>query len=215
MSVRDVGPLHVITDETMQARFSHAEIAAMASEGGADVVQFREKRDRPRDQLVEIVMQIREALGSTDTRLVVNDHVDIAISAGVPAVHLGADDLATAEARRILGPSAVIGGTANSLDEAIRVASTPVDYLGVGPVYGTRSKAEPAPRLGIEELRRIVESVTKPVIAIGGITVDRVEEVLAAGAYGVAVLSAVAGSADPRAATCELREAVDRCLIRR
>lgn len=215
MSARAVGLLHVITDETVQRSFSHVELAALAAEGGADVVQFREKRERPRAELVAIVTRIRDSLRPTGTRLVVNDHLDVAISAGVPAVHLGRGDPEPAEARRILGPSALIGGTANSVDEAVRVASTPVDYLGVGPVYGTRSKAEAARRLGIETLRRIVESVNKPVIAIGGITAPRVEEVLATGAHGVAVLSAVVGNADPRVATRELREAVDRCLIRR
>jgi len=215
VSARDVGLLHVITDETVQRSFSHVELAALAAEGGADVVQFREKRERPQAELVAIATRIRDSLRSTGTRLVVNDHLDVAVSAGVLAVHLGRGDAEPAEARRILGPSALIGGTANSVDEAVRVASTPVDYLGVGPVYGTRSKAEPAPRLGIETLRRIVESVNKPVIAIGGITAPRVEEVLAAGAHGVAVLSAVVGNADPSVATRELREAVDRCLIRR
>jgi thiamine-phosphate pyrophosphorylase len=215
VSARDVGLLHVITDETVQRRFSHLEIATLAAEGGADVVQFREKRNLSRDELVAIATRIRKALASTGTRVVVNDHVDVALTAAVPAVHLGRDDPDPAEVRRLLGPSALIGGTANSLEEAIRVAATPVDYLGVGPLYGTRSKAEAAPQLGIETLRRIVESVPKPVIAIGSITAARVGEVLETGAYGVAVLSAVVSSADPRDATRELRRAVDRCLIRR
>lgn len=215
MSSRDVGVLHVITDETLQTRFSHVEIATLAAEGGADVVQFREKRERPREDLVEIAGRIREALRALGTRLVVNDHVDVAFSAGVGAVHLGRRDPDAAAARKILGPVALIGGTANSIDEAARVASTPVNYLGVGPVYETRSKADPAPPLGLEALRRIVETVAKPVIAIGGITAARVEEVLETGAHGVAVLSAVVAAADPRGATRELREAVDRCWVRR
>src|SRR5262249_61820123 len=114
----------------------------------------------------------------------------VALAASVFAVHIGRDDLDIATARRILGADALIGGTANSLTEAVRVAATDVDYLGVGPVFGTRSKANPAPPLGLDGLRAIVEAARKPVIGIGSITADRVRSVLDAGAYGVAVLSA-------------------------
>ena len=114
--------------------------------------------------------------------------MDVALAAGVRAVHLGRDDLDVQTARAILGADALIGGTANSLAEALRVAATDVDYLGVGPVFGTRSKANPAPPLGLEGFRAIVEAARKPVIAIGSVTADRVRSVLDAGAYGVAVL---------------------------
>jgi thiamine-phosphate pyrophosphorylase len=202
----------VITDETVQQRFTHAEIARLAAEGGADVVQFREKRPRSRGELIATVESMQRVLGPTPATLIVNDHVGVAVAAGVGAVHLGRKDLAVEEARRRMGVSALIGGTANSLEEALRVAATPVNYLGVGPVYGTRSKVGASARLGIETLRRIVESVRKPVVAIGNITSVRVEEVLAAGAHGVAVLSAVSGSRDPREATRELREVLERSL---
>ncbi len=91
-----------------------------------------------------------------DVCLVVDDRVDVAMAAGVRAVHLGRDDLDAGTARRVLGPHALIGGTANSLEEALRVAATDVDYLGVGPVFGTRSKANPASPLGLDGFRAIV-----------------------------------------------------------
>lgn len=210
--MREVGRLHVITDETLQGRFSHAELARLAAGGGAEVVQFREKRPRTTRELVHTARAMATALSGTPARLVVDDRVDVALAAGADAVHLGRDDLDAALARRFLGPGALIGGTANSLDEARRVAGTSVDYLGVGPVFGTRSKVNPAPTLGLDGLAAIVRAVDKPVIAIGGVTAERVAEVLRAGAYGVAVLSAIVCRSDPTAATAEFRWIIDACL---
>ncbi len=204
-----IGRLHVITDETVQDRYTHVELARMAAEGGADVVQFREKRPRTTRELVETAREIAGALSGTTTRLVVNDRVDVALAAGAGAVHLGRDDLDVAAARAILGSAACIGGTAHSPEEAVRLTRSAVDYLGVGPVFGTRSKANPAPVLGLDTLQAIAGSNSLPVIAIGNITVERVGDVLSTGAHGVAVLSAVVCSADPRAATRFLREAID------
>ena len=142
----------------------------------------------------------------------VDDRVDVAAAIGAPAVHLGRDDLPVAAARHLLGSDALIGGTANNLEEALEVASTPVDYLGVGPLFGTASKANPAPTMGLELLRRIVNSCDQPVIAIGGITPERVADVLATGAHGVAVLSGVVGHADPKDATRSYRQAIDSAV---
>jgi thiamine-phosphate pyrophosphorylase len=210
-----LGRLHVITDLVLQDRFSHADLARLAASGGADAVQFREKRAWPTRALVEVAAAMRRVLEGTGTCLVVDDRVDVAIAAGARAVHLGRDDLDVATARRLLGAEALIGGTANSLGEAIRVAATDVDYLGVGPVFGTVSKANPAPPLGVDGLRAIAAAVAKPVIAIGSVTAGRVRSVLDAGAHGVAVISAVVCQADPAAAVRELRGAIDAWLVGR
>lgn len=197
--MRRAGPgrLHVITDETVQSRFGHAELAGLAAEAGADVVQFREKRGWATSELVQTARAIRERIGEGACRLVVNDRVDVADAAGAGGVHLGPSDPDPAWARRVLGPEIMIGATANDLERARAVARSPIDYLGVGPVFGTASKREPAPALGLDGLRRIVAAVELPVVAIGNITPDRVAEVLEAGARGLAVLSAVATSDDP------------------
>ena len=206
-----IGRLHVITDEQLQSRFSHAELAGFAARGGADVVQFREKRARTTRELIETAQAMRAAIGDARTVLLVDDRVDVAAAVG-GAVHLGRDDLPPDVARRLL-PDAIIGGTANGVEEAQRVAAQPVDYLGVGPVFGTTSKGDrAAPMLGLERLREIVEAVDKPVIAIGSITAENVASVLEAGAYGAAVLSAVVCVEDPAAATREIRAAIDRAL---
>ena len=207
-----IGRLHVITDEQLQSRYSHAQLAAFAAAGGADVVQFREKRPRTTRELIETACAIQAAIGDAPTALLIDDRVDVAAATNA-AVHLGRDDLPPDIARRILGPDAIIGGTANSLDEAQRVAAQPVDYLGVGPVFGTTSKGDrAAPMLGLDALREIVAAIDKPVIAIGSITADNVASVLETGAHGVAVLSAVVCADDPQAATREIRATIDRAL---
>ena len=204
-----IGRLHVITDTVIQDRFTHADLARLAAEGGAEIVQFREKHPQTTRALVEIARAMQAALAGSGTRLLINDRVDVAAAVDAWAVHLGRDDLDPAIARHLLGPEALIGGTANSLAEARAVAAGPVDYLGVGPVFGTTTKANPAPTLGLDGLAAIVAAVDKPVIAIGSITPDRARDVLATGAHGIAVVSAVVAAGDPRAVTRAFRDAID------
>jgi thiamine-phosphate pyrophosphorylase len=198
-----LGRLHVITDEVLQTRYSHAEIAAMATRGGADTVQYREKRPRLTRELVADAGAVISACAANGAQCIVDDRADVTVAVGAQGLHLGRDDLAPAVARTLLGPDVLIGGTANSIEEAREVWQRPIDYLGVGPVYGTQSKANPAPVLGIDQLRAIVRECPVPVIAIGSITAERTPEVLDAGAHGVAVLSAITCAADPEAAARE------------
>ena len=139
-AVKSIGRLHVITDEVLQTRFSHVELAEASALGGADVVQYREKRDVSTRELIETTRSMREVCEAHGVTLLVDDRVDVAAAAGALAVHLGRDDLPAEVARRLLGAEALIGGTANSIEEAVEVAKSPVDYLGVGPVFGTTSK---------------------------------------------------------------------------
>lgn len=204
--------LQVITDETVQDRWSHQQLAAFAVAGGADAVQFREKRPWTTRALVEVARAMLETCAAAGVTLVVDDRADVACSVRAPALHVGRDDLDAATARAILGDGAIIGGTANSYAEAARVWQSGVDYLGVGPIYGTRSKANPAPDMGLDTLRRICADSPIPVVAIGSITAERIAEVMACGVHGVAVISAVVAAADPELATRRCREALDAAL---
>jgi thiamine-phosphate pyrophosphorylase len=210
LSAATPGRLHVITDETVQSSFSHAELAVLAADGGADTVQFREKRAWSTVELVRVARLIRERLAGRGVRLIVNDRVDVAAAAAADGVHLGPTDLDPLSARRLLGPRALIGATANDLARAGVAARGPVAYLGVGPVFGTGSKRDPAPTLGVDGLRRIVAAVEVPVVAIGNITPERVAEVLSTGAHGVAVLSDVSCAADPAARVAVFAAAIQR-----
>lgn len=209
---REIGRLHVITDEVLQTRYSHQELAGLAAAGGADAIQLREKRQHTTAELMQVASRIAEDCSSTGALFVVDDYVDVAAAVGAPAVHLGRNDLPVAVARRILGEDAIIGGTANSLEEAVRVAAGPVDYLGVGPIFGTKSKANPAPVMGLDTLRLIVEACPVPIIAIGSITPESVPDVLATGAHGVAVLSGIVCQPDPTEATRRYRSIIDASL---
>lgn len=201
----------VITDEVAQTRFSHLDLAVHAIRGGADGVQFREKRPRTTRDLIRTADAMLAACGDSAV-LIVDDRVDVARSLGASAVHLGRDDLDVRTARAVLGPDAVIGGTANSYTEARATWSSGIDYLGVGPIYGTRSKERPAPTMGLETLAAIARDAPVPIVAIGSITAERIAEVIGAGAYGVAVLSAVVCADDPAAAARRCRQALDAAL---
>ena len=207
--IRGPGRLHVITDETLQDRFTHLDLAGLAAAAGADVVQFREKRDWDRARLVQTARAMRDRIHSYGALLIVNDRVEIALEAGADGVHLGPGDLDPTNARQIVGKRAVIGVTANDLDRVRSLRDAPLSYLGIGPVFGTRSKTDPAPRLGLRELSRLVAESDRPVIAIGGITPDRVAEVLATGAHGIAVLSDITCRQDPGERVRRFREAIN------
>jgi thiamine-phosphate pyrophosphorylase len=180
------GPLHILTDTRLQQRHDAVALAAMAFLGGANVVQYREKF-KPDAVMKEEVERIMRLPRAAHQRLVVNDHVSVArLSQGV---HLGAEDLSPAEARLILGDAFVIGATVHSLAELAALEGGPIDYIGVGPVFGTTSKDTGLPPLGLKGLEEIAAASPWPVIAIGGITLQNVRDVRSAGAYGVAVLS--------------------------
>lgn len=204
--------LHVITDETTQSSYTHATLARLVSANGADFVQYREKRHFDTRTLCRNAATIMEICAQSEhSQLVVNDRVDVAYAIGAQAIHLGRQDLKISVARRILGPDALIGGTSNSLDEATKLSNEPVDYLGVGPIFGTVSKENPAPQLGLARLARICSDSPHPVIAIGNIRIENVPDVIEAGATGIAVLSAIASSDDPGRATFEFVKALEEC----
>ena len=186
---RPVGRFHALTDQFLQEQHTHVEIARRALQGGADVIQYREVSRMKTAVEIERALQIAALCEEYDATFIVNDRVDIARAAGAAGVHLGKEDLPPTLARALLGPHALIGHTANTLADALLADEAPVDYIGVGPVFRTTSKANAPEALGVEQFHRIASQVTKPVIAIGGIEVCHVNEVIGAGAFGIAVLS--------------------------
>jgi thiamine-phosphate pyrophosphorylase len=144
--------------------------------------------------------------------LLVNDHLDVAQAVDAAGVHLGQDDLPVADARRVLGAGALIGATATTAAQARAAESDGASYVGFGPVFATASKANPALVKGLAGLRAACRAVTIPVIAIAGITPERVPPCLAAGAHGVAVLSGIACTTDPTRAARRYREALEHTL---
>ena len=205
--MKKVGKLHVITDTLLQMRFSHVELTEMAIAGGADIIQFRSKSGSTRE-MINAATQMKILCSRAGVPLIINDRVDIALAVGADGVHLGQDDFPIPVARKLLGPDAIIGGSAGDMEEAEKCLAEGADYIGVGPVYDTKSKTDAGEAMGIENLRIIAEKIPLPIIAIGGITVSDMDELLNAGAHGVAVISSVCLSDDPESAARRLHEAL-------
>jgi len=209
-----LGRLHVLTDETVQSRFTHAELAEMAIAGGADTIQFREKK-RSTKELVDIAETLRRVCRARNVPLIINDRVDIALAVDADGVHLGQRDLPVAVARKLLGPEKIIGGTAATLDEAIAVQNEGADYLGFGHIYSTTSKQKHGAPKGPEALAEICGALAIPVIAIGGIDQENFLPVFDAGAWGIAVIAAVCAAPDPTRAARELKNGIDSKFTKR
>lgn len=203
-----IGRLHVVTDTDLQARHAHAELARLAARGGADTVQFRHKGASMRERW-HAAEATAEVLRGTAASLVIDDHADIALALGA-GVHVGQTDLPVGVARRLLGPTAVVGATATTAAQARDAEAAGASYVGFGPVFATASKANPDSVKGLDGLAEAAAAVQIPVVAIGGITLERVASVLGAGAWGVAVLSAVVRADDVEAATAAFADEVKR-----
>lgn len=184
-----------------------AALARAAVKGGATMLQVRGKRLGS----LALSNHVRSVLAQQDARVpvVVNDRLDIAITAGAAGCHLGQDDLPIAEARGLVPAGFLLGGSAGTEDEARRCAAAGADYLGIGPVRATSTKHDAGDPIGVEGFRRILAAGGLPAVAIGGITAKDVPELLAAGAAGIAVSGAVLGAEDAEAATRELAGALD------
>ncbi|MFH2128582.1 MAG: thiamine phosphate synthase [Pseudomonadota bacterium] len=205
--MKDIDRLHVLTDTELQQRYSHEELARLAIAGGAGVIQFRQKQGSTR-QMIETARHMLAICRRHQAKLIINDRLDVALAAEADGVHLGQDDFPLAQAREILGPDKIIGGSASSVEEAALCRAGGVDYIGLGPVYPTTSKADAGPAGGLDLLRRVSREFGLPVIAIGGVNAARAAEVMGAGAHGMAVISAVCCQPDPREAAAELLRAM-------
>ncbi|PYS76718.1 MAG: thiamine phosphate synthase [Acidobacteria bacterium] len=188
--------LYPITDRRLSG-LSHAAQVARLCEGGARLVQLREKHLSPREFYREAEGALKVAR-SRGVRLVINDRADIALAVGADGVHLGQDDMPPDAARALLGEGAVIGFSTHGVEQAVAAARLPVDYIAIGPVFATQSKENPDPSVGLEGVARVREAVGRlPLVAIGGITQENARSVLDAGADSVAVISALLAPADP------------------
>lgn len=204
--------LLALTDEILQSRFGHDELADAAWAAGADGVQLRDKTSDPARRLELARRLAARRRGLPGRSFFVNDDPRLAVEADADGVHVGPEDAPPAEARAVVGTERLVGFSAGTCEEARSGAAGGADYLGVGPVFGSTSKADAGPALGLAELSRIAAATDLPVIAIGSITPERIASVLAHGAFGVAVLSAYALAPDPEAAMREAAEALRDAL---
>jgi len=188
----------ILDSQTLEARgLGLASTAAAFLEGGAEILQIRHKGHWGRE-IFEAAWEIARLCREAGALLIVDDRADFAmlLEAGL---HVGQDDLAPQDARRLMGPAALIGFSSHNVDQLLAAAAEPVDYVALGPVFPTASKRNPDPVVGIEELRRCRRLIAKPLVAIGGITPANAADVLRAGADSLAVIAGLL----PEAATAQ------------
>jgi len=201
--------LYAITDRRLSG-LSHAEQVARLCEGGARAVQLREKQLSAREFYAEVLEALRVAR-SFGAKLIINDRADVALAVGADGVHVGQDDVPPLAARALLGEGRIVGFSTHSVEQASAAARLPLDYLAIGPVFDTSSKANPDPVVGLEGVRRVRAAVgTLPLVAIGGITAERAPSVLKAGADSVAVIGALLDTPDPAEITRRTRDFLAR-----
>jgi thiamine-phosphate pyrophosphorylase len=204
-----LGQLHlcVITDPTLALGRDHVAIAEAALAGGADMIQLRDKagslRDLlPRARAIQALCRARRAI------FIVNDRVDLALAVDADGAHVGQEDLPAESARRLLGPRRLLGVSTHSLAQAEAAQRAGADYIGFGPMFATGTKDTGYAPRSLDALRGIRQVVALPILAIGGISLENVAEVIAAGATAPAVISAVVGTADITATAAAFRQRV-------
>jgi thiamine-phosphate pyrophosphorylase len=211
--------LNAIVDPERAGGRDLADLARLCAEGGATLVQLRDKVSETR-AMVAAARAIKLALAPFGVPLVVNDRIDVALAAKADGVHIGPDDMAVEDARALLGRGAIIGLSIKSVKEAEAALIELIDYVGSGGVYVTLSKQQKNPPIGPVGLGRIIDAWRRrapglPVAGIAGIDAGNAAEVIGAGADGIAVISALSLAPDPAAAARSLRDIVDAMLAKR
>ena len=208
MDLRESMLLYAVTDRSWLRGRSLADCVRQAVEGGATFVQLREK-DAPFDEIVALGRELGAICREADVPFVIDDDVDAALACGADGVHVGQDDMACAEARRRLGPDAIVGVSAQTIAQALQAQADGADYLGVGALIPTPTKPD-AVDVTRDELRAICDAVDIPVVGIGGLNAQTIPTIAGCGADGAAVVSAIFAADDCLRATQELRAVCER-----
>ena len=209
--------VYAIVDPEVSGGQDLVDLSRKLAGGGVTLVQLRDKLSDTKI-MVDRARAIKAALGGVP--LLINDRVDVALAAGADGVHIGWDDMAPQDARRLLGPNAIIGLTINSPQRADATDLALIDYAGIGGVYGTTSKQTRNQPIGTAGMARVIEALRRrkpgfPACGIAGINASNAAPVIEAGADGVSVISALSLARDPQAATRELLGVVDAAIARR
>jgi thiamine-phosphate pyrophosphorylase len=194
-----------ITDVRLSG-LSHAEQVERLAAGGATMIQLREKTASPR-AFYTAALEAMKVARRLNVRIIINDRVDIVIAVNADGVHLGQEDVPPDRARRLLGESRIVGFSTHGLKQAVEAEGLPIDYIAIGPVFQTSTKEDPDAVVGLEVIAATRRQTSKPLVAIGGITLSRSASVIEAGADSVAVISDLFSTGD---ISERAREFIDR-----
>ncbi|MBU1312409.1 MAG: thiamine phosphate synthase [Alphaproteobacteria bacterium] len=200
--------LYLVLDPELCRGIGMVETARLAVAGGVTMVQLRDKT-ADTSAMIETGRALQSALAGTGVPLIVNDDVEAAIALGAEGVHVGQSDLAAAAARRRIPDTMILGVSVETEELARQVEAGLVDYVGIGPVFATGTKPDHKTPIGFDGLARIVAAAPVPAVAIGGLKEGHAVPVLAAGAHGLAVVSAICGQPDPEAAARSLAREIE------
>lgn len=194
-------------------QISYAEGIRMALEGGCRWIQLRMK-DAPAEEIIACAEEVIPLCRRHEAKFLLDDHVELVRQLGADGVHLGKNDMPVDEARKILGPDIIIGGTANTIEDIIRLHKQGADYIGCGPFRFTTTKKNLSPILGLDGYKSIVLKMKElgidlPIVAIGGITVEDIPAVMETGVSGIALSGAILGAPDPVEMTARIIETID------
>ncbi|MBN9060112.1 MULTISPECIES: thiamine phosphate synthase [Kaistia] len=201
--------LYLVTDEDLAGPRGVVETVRAAIDGGVTLVQHRFKQGSTRD-FVATASALVDLLRPRGIPLIINDRVDVALAVDADGVHVGQSDMRVAKVRELIGPDRILGLSAAQMHELTPEELGPIDYLGVGPVFATSTKPNAPDPIGFEHLGRVKRTVGLPVVAIGGLKPEHVEPTLAAGADGLAIVSAIIAAEDPAAAARDFSTRIAR-----
>ena len=204
-------PVYAVTDRTWLDGRTLTEVTEQALAGGATCIQLREK-ELDKESFLQEAVTLKALCESYRIPFIVNDDVDIAVRSKADGVHIGQHDMEAAKVRELIGPDMILGVSAQTVEQALKAEKDGADYLGVGSVFSTGTKAD-ADDVSLSELKAICEAVSIPVVAIGGISLDNIVELKGTGIDGVAVVSAIYAAEDPKAATVRLLESVRKEIL--
>lgn len=212
--IRQYLPVYLVMGLEGNDKLTAVELAKDALEGGVSLLQLREK-NAPLHKVLEQGRQIRELCRKYHVPFIVNDRIDVALLLDADGVHVGQDDIPGSQARKLLGPSKIIGVSAGTMEEAEYAVAEGADYLGVGAVYATLSKSDAGEPIGTNLITQIHKRWNIPMVGIGGINNNNAHHVIAAGADGVAVVSAITTQSSARNAAAMLLNHVKTALEKR
>lgn len=201
--------LYLVTDPFLCAQTGLVETVTAALKGGVSFVQIRDKQATTQ-QLISIALQVKQVIAGSHIPLVINDNVEAAIASEVDGVHIGQEDMDAAEVRELIGPERILGLSVETEATALNLDPAIIDYAGAGPVFATQTKRDHKMPIGFTGLKRLCSCLTVPVVAIGGLKEEHCTAALAAGADGVAVVSAICGQPDPEQAARNLLASLER-----